>query len=151
MLKLLLVSAAIIPVAVIPWMNSQAKQTKSPAPAVFSAPATDQAADCADADISVFFHDLYITSSSAEYIFDGMRAYSNCSDVAFKIVPLIPENADKDDIKAALEQADELQDYMALTGLDVPVAEKLIEDDYNSGKSGRAAILRIKTQADTDQ
>ena len=144
MFKLFLISAAVIPVAIIPWLNSSASTVAVDAEWIDDdEPAVSRLEVCKDAEMSIFFKDIYITTPSAEYILEGVQALSNCKNITFEIIPLIEEGAEENDVKHSLRQAQELKDYIAITGFDASISKKFIEDDYNAGNSWRGALLKI--------
>lgn len=150
MLKLLFITAAISPLAFIPWWQSSGPYAASNAAQVNDGMATVKSlAKCKDAEISVYFHDISITTNSAEHIFDGIRALNNCPTVEFEIVPLISEQANEDDITISMNQAKELQAYMSIVGYNAPISQSFIKDEDEDVSNWRAALLKIRTSSKT--
>ncbi|MGJ8562304.1 MAG: hypothetical protein ACSHXY_02020 [Alphaproteobacteria bacterium] len=145
MLKLLLVSATLMPILTLPlWQAKASASGNTSAQAETVERVSENIDTCQDADVSIYFHDLAVTTHSAKYIFESVSSASTCPSVEFEIIPLIPKGADDDEIKMSMDQAKELQQYMALTGYAADISAT-VNEESNSDDSWRAAILRIKT------
>lgn len=146
MFKLLLVSAAVLPFAILPLLQSSAVASNTTPVQVERVEAASHNIDsCQDAEVSVYFHDMSITTHSAKYIFDSITQLKACPTVEFEIVPLIPQTADRDEIEMSMAQAKELQAYMSLAGYNVPILDGSLEADQAGDENWRAALLRVKT------
>lgn len=149
MIRNLLIIAVIAPLAIFLFAHSlSAKPTPVPTLAKHAEQTAENLTTCENADVSIFFHDIFITTGSAEYIFEGLRRTSHCSNLEFEIIPLITEAANEDDTKLAERRAHELQEYMKVAGFEVPIKNKEIDQITDVGDTGRAALLRIKTAID---
>lgn len=104
---------------------------------------------CQSAQMEVYFHDLYITTNSAESIFDGILATNECKKIKFEIIPLVPENADKEDVKLTMQQAKELREYIRVTGYKAKIKRRVVDSEDPLGSTGRAALLRITVKGET--
>lgn len=146
MFKLLLVSTVMAPVAFISFWNSDAPTMPETEWGTYVEPAVEKLSECQNADMSIYFHDIYITTHSAEYIFDGVRALSACQNVEFEIIPLMAETGNQKERALSLRQAGELQEYMRVAGFEAKISPLRV-DSAGSPDSGRAALLRISTHA----
>ena len=157
MLRLLFCSAALLPIAIVPWMNSDAgtiatatsgnHDQPSYAEAI-RAPAIDALEACEASDLPVFFHDGLVTSHSAEYIQRGLQTAAECGGYDMTIVPVLPEEADGDERAESIARTAELRELVRLsdeTGADLTVAKTMESDDVPTLYiNGRSAFLRIE-------
>ncbi|MGB3456848.1 MAG: hypothetical protein WBG08_06945 [Litorimonas sp.] len=158
MLRLLFCTAAILPIAVIPWMTSEADTA---VPAVQEAsyaelvtdPSIDALSDCETGELPIFFRDDLVTTHSAEFIVEGLEAAEGCGSVDVTIVPLLPEEAAASDHAESEARAEELALYVEAAAdqgnvdVDLGVAQEPVEEEISTlYMNGRAAILRIDPQ-----
>ena len=152
MLRLLFCSAALLPIAVIPWFTSEATTIEATAADVTYAelvrePNIEALSDCDTGELPIFFHDNYVTTHSAEFIQQGLSAADGCGELDVVIVPVLPEFAESDDFAESVERTAELREMVLNNGLDVTVASEPIQDDASAlYVNGRAAILRIEPE-----
>ncbi|MEM7729282.1 MAG: hypothetical protein AAF311_08405 [Pseudomonadota bacterium] len=160
MLRLLFCTVAIVPIAIIPWMTSQA-DTVEPIAAdatyaeLVTDPNIDALSECDTGELPVFFQDGLISAHSAEFIVDGLQAADGCGEVDVTIVPVLPEDADTSDVVKSMRRTAELSDYVE-SAADVgdfaveleTIAEPREEEISTLYMNGRAAILRIDPQDD---
>lgn len=157
MLRLLFCSAALLPIAIIPWVNSGADTVDAIATSGFEqpsyaeavrAPAIEALADCETSDLPVFFHDGLVTSHSAEYIQRGLRKAAACGDYDVTIVPVLPEDADGAERSLSVERTAELRELVRLsdeTGADLSIGKTIEADEVPTLYiNGRTAFLRIE-------
>ncbi len=160
MLRLLFCSAALLPIAIIPWVSSDAGTINAVATSgsydnpsyaeAVRAPAIDALEDCEASDLPVFFHDGYVTSHSAEYIQRGLQTAAECGGYDMTIVPVLPSEADSDERAQSVARTSELRELVRLsdeTNADLSVAKTMESDDVPTLYiNGRSAFLRIEPE-----
>ncbi len=159
MLRLLFCTAAIVPIAIIPWMTSEADtlpvQVEDATYAeLVTDPNLDALSACEMGELPVFFHDALVTTHSAEFIADGLRSAEGCGNVEVTIIPILPEYADEDDLENSVERTTELAAYIQAaaevtdTTIAIEIVNQPVKDDISTLYiNGRAAILRITPQS----
>ncbi|GLQ21162.1 hypothetical protein ACFFUB_06630 [Algimonas porphyrae] len=160
MLRLLFCTAAILPIAIIPWMTSEA-ETLDPVMGeasyteLVTDPNLDALNDCRVGELPVFFHDALITTHSAEAINAGMKSAEACGDVTVTVIPVLPAYADSQDLNQSDRRTTELVAYVDAAAktvnasMDIEIVDRPVEDDISTLYiNGRAAILRIDPNAD---
>ncbi len=164
MLRLLFCTAAILPIAIIPWMTSRADTAEAVSQdAVYveetsyaelvTDPNIDALSHCDEGELPVFFREGLVTTHSAEFIAEGLEAAEGCGEVEVTIVPLLPEEAGPDEIAQMQHRTAELDDYVEAaadvldTPVDIDVANEPVEEEITTLYiNGRAAILKVDPQ-----
>ena len=152
MLRLLFSTAAILPIAVIPWLTDEGDAladvpvtTATATSASLDAdPALAALADCTTEELPVFFHDSYVTLHSADYVHQGLDAAAACGAVDITIVPVLPANAAPDEADESRARTAELAALIDAIGLDARVAEASVAPSEALFLNGQAALLRIE-------
>lgn len=149
MLRLLLCTAAFVPVAILPWFSNEAEaiDDTSIAPNYVSTitdPQLSALRNCETGELPIFFHDDLITTHSAEFIDSGLAAVENCGAVEVTIIPVLPEQSDGGDIAQSVVRMAELSEVIRVSGQQSHISNDIIEDEVTTLYiNGRAAILRI--------
>lgn len=159
MLRLLFCTAAIFPIAIIPWMTSEADTLPVQVEdATYAALVTDPSLNalslCEMGELPVFFHDAFVTTHSVEFIAEGLQSTEGCGSVDVTIIPILPEYADEADFESSALRATELTAYVQAvaeitdTPIAIEIANQPVKDDISTLYiNGRAAILRITPQS----
>ena len=152
MLRLLFCSAALLPIAILPFFTTEADaldvdastEAVSYAEAV-RAPSIASLADCEAEDLPVFFHDEYVTTHSAEFIRDGLQAAEGCGAMEIVVIPVLPDFAEAEDRAQSEERAVELREMVRDSGYAVSISDEPVQEDGSAlYLNGRAAILQIQ-------
>lgn len=157
MLRLLFLSAAILPVAIVPFLTHEADTIEDAAveeasyAQVVREPSLEALADCETEDVPVFFSDEDVSRHSERFIADSLDTAQTCgTDVSVVIIPVLPSGADHAARAESVERTAELQEVVRQNGLRARIApaprDAAAESLY---LSGRAAILRIEPEGET--
>lgn len=144
MLKFLLCSCILIPVAALPFWPSEAASSDRTLHDM-APPALSALGECENADVKIYFRGLSVTSGTAKYVLESIEAASNCEDVDYEVVPLVADGSDAEDRDNARRQALEIKDLLAVIGRNADVKPtKIYPDDEIT--SGHAVSLKIITR-----
>lgn len=156
MLRLLFSTVAIVPIAIIPWMTSEAETLPFEASGEtyqeqILDPNLQALSDCREGELPIFFHDTLVTMHTAEYIEKAIKITQACDEAEVTIIPVLPEYADASDIGQSVLRTAELAEFIDvaanMTNLDVEIdiaSDPVEEDNSTLYVNGRAAILRIQ-------
>ena len=154
MLRLLFCTAAILPIAIVPWvMGDDGTDAVAAQPGVVDAtyaeqvraPRIETLEECEAETLPVYFHDDMVTTHSVEFIAQGLDVASECGEVSATIIPVLPEFADSADKAESVERTAELREIMRQAGVDTTVSQQPLEPEAGAlYLNGRAAILRIE-------
>lgn len=155
MLRLLFYSAALVPLASVPWMTSKAyipqnEVTRSVDPQYVAEPNMDALTACQTGEVPVFFHDELILTHSAEFITESLKAMKGCGRVNLEIVPILPKEAQQSDIDMSQKRMAELKAYVTSVSdiaeieTDLRILDEPRRDDVSTlYMNGRAATIQI--------
>ena len=155
MFKLLLYSAALIPVVSLPWMTSRADVVPEATKAYsfdthIAEPNMKSLSQCEKGTIPVFFHDGLILTHSAEFITESLQATRACDSVDVEIIPVIPGEARAGDIELSRVRMAELNAYVTSVSQTANMKTRLkvhnepVKEDVSTlYMNGRAAIIQI--------
>lgn len=155
MLKLFFSTVAILPIAILPWISSQAETLdvaiqEDAFKVRVSDPNIAAIEACKAGQLPIFFQEQYVTTHSAEFIQQGLEAAKACDDVTITIVPILPKDAQASDIADSVLRTVELASYIDeavhITDQEITlhVAKTAREDEITTLYiNGRAAILNV--------
>ena len=152
MLRLLFSTAAILPIAVIPWLTDDGDAladvpvtaATATSASLDADPALAALADCTVEELPVFFHDSYVTLHSAEYVHQGLDAAKACGAVDVTIVPVLPADAVSEETDESEARTAELVALIDAIGLDARIADTAVPPSEALFLNGQAALLRIE-------
>ena len=150
MLRLLFCTAAIIPIAILPWATEEADAIEADVVDASYAelvrdPSIAALSQCESGELPIFFHDELVTTHSAEFIHEGLEATQDCGAVTVEIVPVLPVHAETEDLAESLQRTAELREIVRLSGMEAVVSPEPQRPEGSSlYLNGRAAILRIE-------
>ena len=156
MLRLLFCIAAILPIALIPYLNrtAEAEATPSAQPVDpgyvqdIQAPSLAALSDCEAEDLPVFFRDDDLTANSERFVRAGLDAVKDCGEVDVVIIPVLPADAQMQEARESQRRTRELAALVDGSGADVRVADEPRDDPGSLYLNGRAAILKIEPQTE---
>ncbi|MGB6231705.1 MAG: hypothetical protein WBF53_16430 [Litorimonas sp.] len=155
MLRLLVSTAAILPIGVISWMSSTKASVEPVAveetyAELVTDPQLDALSDCEAASLPIFFDEEDVTVHSAEFIQSGLEAAEDCGPLDVTLVPVVPEAEELQDLAESDARIQELAEQVTTSAsfthadIDMDVAEDPREEEVATLYiNGRAAIVRI--------
>ncbi|MDB2438305.1 hypothetical protein N9W89_06280 [Hellea sp.] len=135
MLKLLFCSTLMVPFIYLQAFKSDDApiiEANTPSYQDFVETKLENFEQCQDTNITLYFHDTYLTSHSAEYLGESIKTAAPCDYDAATIITRIPENASNETRAMLKEQSEELMAFVKAYDTPYDIDQKVVEIEVDT-------------------